>query len=101
MKDAVAESTFLTAIAIDKLLAKFQRAHEKLDKFQKGLNDYLEMKRLLIPQFVFLSNDELLDYPTSRSSGCAAAGKLTIPVCTGLARSLDLLSCCAGNRKCG
>ncbi|KAG1706027.1 hypothetical protein DVH05_024735 [Phytophthora capsici] len=61
MEDAVADPTFLTVIAMDKLLAKIQRANEKLDEIQKGLNDYLEMKRLNFPRFFFLSNDEFLE----------------------------------------
>jgi dynein heavy chain len=51
----------LTVFREPGLLETLNEAHEKLEIVQKGLNDYLEMKRLKFPRFFFLSNDNLLE----------------------------------------
>lgn len=51
----------LTVIEYEDLGPILKAANEKLERVQKGLNDYLESKRALFPRFYFLSNEELLE----------------------------------------
>lgn len=61
MKSTYDDRRVIQATDYPDLLNILRTAFAELEGVQKGLNTYLEKKRLFLPRFFFLSNDEILE----------------------------------------
>lgn len=61
MKSTSDDKRVIQSTDYPNLLAILRTAFGDLEKVQKGLNTYLEKKRIFFARFFFLSNDEILE----------------------------------------
>jgi len=51
MENAIADTKALVVVSQDQMLEKLQNSEAMLDDINKGLNNYLEKKRLFFPRY--------------------------------------------------
>ncbi|XP_029642789.1 dynein heavy chain 12, axonemal-like isoform X2 [Octopus sinensis] len=61
MKNTLKDPKVMVATNLKGMYERLIEANLLLEKINKGLNAYLEKKRLFFPRFFFLSNDEMLE----------------------------------------